>query len=73
MAAVQSSCYPRENVWRAVSFSTAGKDRESLSRLGEEMELWGWPVLMLLRGRVIMRDGQLIGDTAGEYLWRTAK
>jgi len=36
----------------------------------EGMELTGWPVLALLRGRVIMRDGRPTGAPAGRYLWR---
>jgi len=36
----------------------------------EGMELRGWPVLALLRGRVIMRDGRPEGAPAGQYLWR---
>lgn len=39
----------------------------------EEMELRGWPVLTLLGGRVIMREGQPAGEPAGEYLWRKAQ
>jgi hypothetical protein len=33
-AAVQPSYRPRESAWPAVSFSTTGKDRESLSSIG---------------------------------------
>lgn len=36
----------------------------------EGMELRGWPVLTLLQGRVIMREGQPVGEPAGKYLWR---
>lgn len=39
----------------------------------EGMELRGWPVLTLLRGRVIMREGQPVGEPVGEYLWRKAE
>lgn len=38
----------------------------------EGMELRGWPVLTLLRGRVIMGEGQPVGEPSGEYLWRNA-
>jgi dihydropyrimidinase len=36
----------------------------------EGMELKGWPVLALLRGHVIMRDGASTSETPGQYLWR---
>jgi dihydroorotase-like cyclic amidohydrolase len=36
----------------------------------EGMELKGWPVLALLRGRVIMRDGRSTEETPGRYLRR---
>jgi dihydropyrimidinase len=36
----------------------------------EGMELEGWPVLALLRGSVIMRDGRATGETVGRYLFR---
>lgn len=36
----------------------------------EGMELKGWPVLALLRGHVIMRDGASTDEAAGRYLWR---
>lgn len=36
----------------------------------EGMALRGWPVLALLRGGVIMRDGRPTGAPAGQYLWR---
>lgn len=39
----------------------------------EGMKLRGWPVLTLLRGRVIMQDGRPAGEPAGEYLWRKAE
>lgn len=39
----------------------------------EEMELRGWPVLTLLRGRVIMQDGRPVGEPTGEYLWRRSE
>jgi dihydropyrimidinase len=38
----------------------------------EGMELRGWPVLALLRGRVIMRDGRSTDETPGRYLFREA-
>jgi dihydropyrimidinase len=36
----------------------------------EGMELKGWPVLALLHGQVIMRDGRSTSETPGRYLWR---
>ena len=36
----------------------------------EGMELEGWPVLALLRGSVIMRDGRATDETVGRYLFR---
>ena len=38
----------------------------------EGMELAGWPVLALLRGTVIMRDGRSTDATVGRYLFREA-
>lgn len=38
----------------------------------EGMELKGWPVLALLGGRVIMRDGRSTDETPGRYLRREA-
>jgi len=34
----------------------------------EGMELTGWPVMTLLRGRVALRDGEPVGAPAGRYL-----
>ena len=39
----------------------------------EGMELKGWPVLALLRGRVIMRDGRATDEIPGRYLRREAQ
>jgi dihydropyrimidinase len=39
----------------------------------EGLELRGWPVLTLLGGRVIMREGQPTGAPTGQYLWRKAE
>jgi dihydroorotase-like cyclic amidohydrolase len=36
----------------------------------EGMELTGWPVMALLRGRVIMKDGRPVGPPTGRYLER---
>jgi dihydropyrimidinase len=36
----------------------------------EGMELTGWPVLTVLRGRVVAEDGAPVGDPAGRYLRR---
>lgn len=36
----------------------------------EGMELAGWPVMTILRGRVVMRDGRPVGPPTGRYLWR---
>jgi len=36
----------------------------------EGMELKGWPVLAMLRGRVTMRDGRSTDETPGRYLRR---
>ena len=38
----------------------------------EGIELEGWPVLALLRGVTIMRDGAATGATPGSYLFREA-
>jgi dihydropyrimidinase len=38
----------------------------------EDMELTGWPVMTLLRGRLVMRDGKPVGPPTGRYLWRGA-
>jgi N-acyl-D-aspartate/D-glutamate deacylase len=35
------------------------------------MELVGWPVATMLRGRVVMRDGEPVGRPAGVYLRQT--
>jgi dihydroorotase-like cyclic amidohydrolase len=34
----------------------------------EGMELTGWPVQTLLRGRVVLRDGAVTGEPSGRYL-----
>jgi dihydroorotase-like cyclic amidohydrolase len=34
----------------------------------EGMELTGWPVQTLLRGRVVLRDGEPVGAPSGVYL-----
>ncbi len=39
----------------------------------EGMELQGWPVLALLRGQVIMRDGRPTGPPTGQYLRRNGR
>lgn len=36
----------------------------------EGMELTGWPVMTILRGRVVMKDGQPVGPPTGRYLER---
>lgn len=36
----------------------------------EGMKLTGWPVLALLRGRTIMREGRPTGPPTGRYVWR---
>jgi dihydroorotase-like cyclic amidohydrolase len=36
----------------------------------EGIELKGWPVLALLRGEVVMRDGASTDATPGTYVWR---
>ena len=36
----------------------------------EGMELTGWPVMTILRGRVIMKDGRPVGPPTGRYLER---
>jgi dihydropyrimidinase len=36
----------------------------------EGIELKGWPVLALLRGEVVMRDGASTDATPGKYVWR---
>ena len=32
------------------------------------MEVVGWPVATIVRGRIVMRDGELLGDPAGRPL-----
>jgi hypothetical protein len=34
------------------------------------MELTGWPVRTLLRGRTVFADGEAVGEPAGTYLKR---
>jgi dihydropyrimidinase len=36
----------------------------------EGFRLKGYPVLTILRGRVIARDGEFVGDSSGRYLAR---
>lgn len=36
----------------------------------EGMRVRGWPVVTVLRGRVVFRDGQVLGEPAGQYLRR---
>ena len=36
----------------------------------EGRELRGWPILTMLRGRIIMKDGEIIGKPSGQYLYR---
>ena len=36
----------------------------------EGMELTGWPVRTLLRGRTVFADGEPVGEPAGTYLKR---
>ena len=38
----------------------------------EGMELVGWPVLTLLRGQVVLRDGEPVGAPCGTYLRATS-
>ena len=38
----------------------------------EGMELTGWPVMTLLRGQVVLRDGEAVGGPSGAYLRPTA-
>ncbi len=38
----------------------------------EGMDLSGWPVMTILRGRVIMKDGRPVGPPTGRYLERGA-
>jgi dihydroorotase len=35
-------------------------------------EVTGWPVATVLRGRVVMRDGEVIGEPSGKPLWFTS-
>jgi dihydropyrimidinase len=38
----------------------------------EGMEVKGWPVLTMLRGNVIVKDGEMVGNTGiGRYIPRT--
>ncbi len=55
----------RRRVARAADFVTSADFTPY-----EGMELTGWPVMALLRGRVIMRDGRPEGPPTGQYLWR---
>ena len=36
----------------------------------EGMKLKGWPVMTMLRGRIIAKDGDIVGEPGGEYLMR---
>jgi len=36
----------------------------------EGRELQGWPSLTMLRGKVIMKDGKIIGGPSGQYLYQ---
>ena len=57
----------RRRVVRAADFVTSADFTPY-----EGMELSGWPVTTILRGRAIMRDGQPVGSPSGRYLWRDA-
>lgn len=39
----------------------------------EGYELKGWPVMTMLRGKVVYKDGQIIGGPTGEYIKRPCK
>jgi dihydropyrimidinase len=40
----------------------------------EGLEVVGWPVLTMVRGRVVVDDGRLVGDKGyGNYLFRTSR
>ncbi|MDP3768880.1 MAG: amidohydrolase family protein, partial [Dehalococcoidia bacterium] len=55
----------RRRVVRAADFVTSADFTPY-----EGMELTGWPVLTILRGQVIMKDGQPVGRPTGRYLER---
>lgn len=55
----------RRRVVRAADFVTSGDFTPY-----EGMELTGWPVVTILRGRVIMKDGRPVGPPTGRYLER---
>jgi dihydropyrimidinase len=57
----------RRRVVRAADFVTSADFTPY-----EGLELSGWPVMTILRGRVIMRDGRPVGPPTGRYLWRDA-
>ena len=38
----------------------------------EGMRLKGWPVATMLRGRMVVRNGEIIGEPAGRYLMRNS-
>jgi dihydroorotase-like cyclic amidohydrolase len=60
-----------------VDLETARRVTPALLRSAQEytpfegMELVGWPVATMLRGRVVMRDGEPVGPPAGVYLRHT--
>ena len=55
----------RRRVVRATDFVTSADFTPY-----EGMELTGWPVTTILRGRVIMKDGCPVGPPTGRYLER---
>ena len=55
----------RRRTVRAADFVTSGDFTPY-----EGMELSGWPVTTILRGRVVMKDGRPVGPATGRYLER---
>ena len=55
---------------RKATLSQAGLHHGADYTPYEGIEITGWPVATLLRGRFIVRDGALVGGTSGRYVSR---
>jgi dihydropyrimidinase len=55
---------------RKATLSQAGLHHGADYTPYEGIEITGWPVATMLRGRFIVRDGALLGDTSGRYVSR---
>ena len=55
---------------RKATLSQAGLHHGADYTPYEGIEITGWPVATMLRGRFVVRDGALMGDTSGRYVSR---